>query len=90
MAANSLYDKGIPDRHIYYHWDYVMQKRSPDVHGRPWNDPDRPAQVQYTRDMCPQTLDLLGRVVVMPISQTMSDAHVQSCIQAVKKVTAAL
>ena len=90
MAANSLYDKGIPDRHIYYHWNYVMEKRSPDVYGRPWNDPERPAQVEYTNDMCPQTLDILGRVVVMPISQTMSDAHVESCIKAVKKVTAAL
>jgi len=86
MAAGSMFDKAFPDRHIYYHWDYVMNKRTPDVYGYPWNDPSRPCRVEYTREMCPRTLDLLGRSVVLPLTQVMSDAHVDSCIRAIRKV----
>lgn len=88
MAAGSLFDKGIPDRHIYYHWDYVMEKRSSDVYGHPWTDAARPAQVKYDKDMCPRSIDILGRCVVLPLTQVMSDAHIESCLVALKKVLA--
>jgi len=86
MAAGSVFDKGIPDRHIYYHWDYIMEKRSPDMYGHPWTDAARPCQVEYTRDMCPQSIDILSRTVSIPLTQRMSDAHVDSCICAIHKV----
>ena len=88
MAAGSIFDKGIPDRHIYYHWDYIMEKRSPDVYGHPWTDAARPCQVEYTRDMCPRSIDLLSRTVSIPLTQRMSDRHVDSCICAIAKVMA--
>jgi 8-amino-3,8-dideoxy-alpha-D-manno-octulosonate transaminase len=86
MAAGSLFDKGIPDRHIYYHWDYVLEKRSSDPYGHPWTDAARPCQVTYHHDMCPRSIDILGRCVVIPLTQVMSDAHVESCVVAMKKV----
>ncbi len=90
MSAGSMFDQGIPDRHIYYHWDYIMKKRTPDLNGYPWNDPARPCQVEYSKDMCPQSLGHLNRAVSMPITQVMTDAHVESCIRAVRKVAAVL
>lgn len=84
MAAGSMFDKGIPDRHIYYHWDYVLNKRTPDLHGVPWKD----AQVGYSRDMCPNTVDFLSRTVGIGLTQVMSDQHVDSCIRAIRKVAA--
>jgi len=86
MAAGSLFDKGIPDRHIYYHWDYVMDRTTPDAYGSPWTDKQRPCQVTYRRGMCPATEDILGRTVSIPFTQVMSDAHVESCIHAVHLV----
>lgn len=88
MNAGSLFDKGIPDRHIYYHWDYIMEQRTPDAYGSPWTDRERPCQVQYHPGMCPQTDDLLARTVSIPFTQVMSDAHVESCIRAVHLVVA--
>jgi 8-amino-3,8-dideoxy-alpha-D-manno-octulosonate transaminase len=90
MEAGSMFDQGIPDRHIYYHWDYVMKKRTPDLYGYPWNDPSRPCHVEYTPDMCPRSLSYLGRTVVLPLTQVMSDRHVESCIRAVRQVHAGL
>ncbi|MCX5660176.1 MAG: DegT/DnrJ/EryC1/StrS family aminotransferase [Planctomycetota bacterium] len=86
MAAGSMFDQGFPDRHIYYHWDYIMQKRTPDLHGYPWNLTD----VKYTPDMCPQTIHLLSRAVAVSLTQVMSDAHIDSCAVALKKVAAGL
>jgi len=86
MAAGTTFSKGIPDRHIFFHWDYVMAKRTSDLHGRPWNDPDRPVNFEYTKDMCPKSLEWLNRAVSCSITQRMSDEHVDSCCVALKKV----
>lgn len=86
MAAGSIFDEGIPDRHIYYHWDYILEKRTPDRNGYPWQGAQPHCQVEYTRQMCPRSIDLLSRTVVIPINQRMSDAHVASCAAALRKV----
>ncbi len=86
MAAGSVFDKTIPDRHIFCHWDYIMEKRSPDTYGYPWHDPSRPCQVNYSRDMCPQTMAWLNCAVFIPLTQVMTDEHVTDCARALKKV----
>lgn len=90
MAAGSIFDKTIPDRHIFYYWDYIMDKRSPDIYGYPWNDPSRPCQVSYSRDMCPQTIAWLNRAVFIPLTQVMTDDHVRDCAKALAKVARGL
>ena len=89
IPAGSIYDQGIPDRHIYCHWEYVMQKLSGDAHGWPWTSPRHDASRTYEPDMCPRTLDILGRAVILTISQTFQDQHVDWIIQAIRKVAAA-
>jgi 8-amino-3,8-dideoxy-alpha-D-manno-octulosonate transaminase len=86
MAAGSIFDSGIPDRHIYYHWDYIMNKRTPDVYGYPWRDPNRPCHVEYAKEMCPRSLHHLNRTVAIPLTQVMTDRHVESCIRAIRRV----
>jgi hypothetical protein len=36
--------------------------------------------------MCPRTIDLLGRAVMLPITQIMTDAYVDEVIGAIQKV----
>lgn len=81
MAANN----SIPNRHVYHHWDYILQKRSSDIYGHPWNDAARPCQVTYDKAMCPQSDDLLGRSVNIPLTQRMSDRHISSCINVINE-----
>lgn len=78
--------KQIPDRHVFYHWDYIMEKRSPHLNGFPWNTLDASRKIEYSKDMCPQTMDILNRVFLMPISQGMSDEYVDQVCQAIEKV----
>ncbi|MBI4558795.1 MAG: DegT/DnrJ/EryC1/StrS family aminotransferase [Candidatus Hydrogenedentes bacterium] len=86
VPAGCMYDKGIPDRHIYSFWEYVMTKHSQDRHGRPWTSPLHDSSRTYRPDMCPRTLDILGRAVVLSLSQTYLDRHVEWIIQAIEKV----
>lgn len=90
IPAGCMYDKGIPDRHIYPHWEYVMDKLSHDRHGWPWTSPRHDQSRTYRRDMCPRTLDILGRAVVMPISQRYEERHAEWVVEAVRKVAGAV
>jgi len=90
VPCNSVYDKGIPDRHIYCYWEYVMQKGSGDPQGRPWSSPAHDTSRTYSPDMCPRTLDILGRAVLLPFYQTYEDRHADVMTEAVRKVTALL
>lgn len=90
IPASSIYDKGIPDRHIYCYWEYVMEKHSGDVSGWPWTSPRHDPSRKYSPDMCPRTLDILGRVVVITISHHLEDRHVEWIIEGVRKVAQGL
>ncbi len=89
IPAGSMYDKGIPDRHVYCCWEYVMEQRSADAHGRPWSSPLHDASRRYSPDMCPRTLDILGRTVIISLAQTFEDRHAEWIVQAIRKVALA-
>jgi len=89
IPAGSMYDQGIPDRHIYRFWEYVMGKRSADANGRPWTSPLHDPLRTYSPDMCPKTLDILGRTVTVSLSQTYEDRHAEYIIEAIRKVAKA-
>jgi 8-amino-3,8-dideoxy-alpha-D-manno-octulosonate transaminase len=84
----TIYNREIPDRHIYTAWDYVLEKHTHDPSGWPWTAARRP--IAYQRDMLPQTLDVLGRCVAIPISQHWSDELLEQVVSAVRKVSSAL
>lgn len=81
--------KQIPDRHVFYHWNYIMEKRSPHLNGFPWNALENGRSLEYSKEMCPKTLALLNRVIVMPITQVMSDAYVDEVCRAAEKMAKA-
>src|SRR5947208_4591144 len=66
-GAGTIYDQHIPDRHIYSNWDHILAKKGVTPQGCPFNCPSFPCETEYSKEMCPQTLDLLGRAVALPI-----------------------
>jgi dTDP-4-amino-4,6-dideoxygalactose transaminase len=86
LSAGGMFDKSIPDRHVYPNWTYILEKRTPDAYGYPWNDPSRPCNISYSKEMCPRTLELLSKAVVIPIGQQMSDEYVKEASEALIKV----
>jgi len=82
VACGTRFSRQIPDRHVFFHWDYIMEKRTPHANGFPWNS----TSVEYTKEMCPRTVEWLERVIVFLITQRMSDAFVDQTCEAIQKV----
>ena len=90
VEAATVYNDGFPDRHIYAYWDSILEKRSHHPSGYPWNDPNYKGEVEYSKDMCPQTLDILGRCVRFDFNMNMTVEHARLMARALNKVDAAL
>ncbi len=89
-SVATIYNDGFPDRHIYSYWDGILEKRSPHPTGYPWKDPAYKGSVEYSKDMCPQTLDLLGKSIRFDFNMNMSVEHAKLMAKALNKVDAAL
>ena len=90
VSAGTVYNEGFPDRHIYRYWNSILQKHSPHVSRYPWSDPQYKGNVEYSRDMCPQTLSILSRTLRFGFNVNMHDTHARLLAAAVNKVDAAL
>jgi dTDP-4-amino-4,6-dideoxygalactose transaminase len=84
VSNGTMYDGAIPDRHIYPNWDYVMEKRTSDPYGWPWTAARR--EIEYTPDMCPRTLDILGRCLSLSITPKWTETQINGVIEAIRKV----
>ncbi|MGQ9629353.1 MAG: DegT/DnrJ/EryC1/StrS family aminotransferase [bacterium] len=90
IKNGTIFNKEIPDRHIYYYWDYVMNKISRDRHGCPWTCQFYKGNVKYSRDMCPQTLDYLGRTIAIFLGQKLEFEDADLIVKGIRKVAKAL
>lgn len=87
VAASSVYSAGIPDWHIYHHWKHVIEKKTSSAACCPYECPHHKAEpVEYAPDMCPNALELLGRVVTMDIPAQMTAEDSEMIAKAIRKV----
>jgi dTDP-4-amino-4,6-dideoxygalactose transaminase len=87
-GADVLYDPDDVDYHIYPHWAPIMHQRAWSSEGGPWRW--HAGDVRYEPDMCPRSLDLLGRAVHLNISPDLSAAQVEEVAEALSKVLEAI
>ena len=85
-----MYDNTIADRHIYRNWDYVLAKRGATAMNCPWSCGAYKGSVEYGPDMCPRSLDYLGRAISIAISQQMGPEHADKIAAGVQKVARSL
>ncbi len=75
------------DRHIYSNWDPVLARRGSyhpalNAFQRPEN---AASKVEYSKDMCPRTLDLLSRAVFIGLRPDSSAAQIRKKIDGCKR-----
>jgi 8-amino-3,8-dideoxy-alpha-D-manno-octulosonate transaminase len=87
VDAFVLYRPDNVDYHIYAHWSPILGQRTWSANGGPWRWHE--GKVDYSPDVCPRTLDLLGRAVHLDVSPDLSDQNVAEIIAAVNKVLSA-
>ena len=87
-GASVIYGPDRVDYHVYADWTPVMEQRVWSERGGPWRW--HHGEIGYSKDMCPQSLDLLCRAVHLDISPDMSRYDVEALSEAVIKVLEAL
>jgi 8-amino-3,8-dideoxy-alpha-D-manno-octulosonate transaminase len=87
VDTSVLYRPEVVDYHIYAHWSPILGQRTWSANGGPWRWHE--GKVEYSPDMCPRTLDLLGRAVHLDVSPDLSDQNVAQIVEAVNKVLSA-
>jgi len=78
------------DYHIYPFWYPVLNKKSLSATGWPFVPPLYQGSVTYAPDMCPRSLDLLGRTVHLDVNPLYTDEDVTEIIDGLRKVTYSL
>jgi len=84
IPASHLYQPDRPDYHVYAHWAGVMEMRTWTPDGGPWRWAKR--EMNYHPEMCPRTLDLLGRTVSMNVDLNWNNEDVEEVLDGMTRV----
>jgi len=90
VGAACIFDKGIPDWHIYAHWKHIIEKVTATPEGCPYTCPHYGKTVEYSEDMCPNTLDYLSRSIHIDIPPQMTDEDCDMVAKGIRKVVRAM
>jgi len=83
IGASDMYRPDRVDYHVYPHWGPILAQRTWSAQGGPWR---WGAPMEYRLDMCPHTLDLLGRAVHLNVNPLLTDEDVEETIIGLNKV----
>ena len=87
IDAGGIFDNTVPDWHIYAHWKHIMDKVTPTKEGCPYTCPYHKGKpVEYTRDMCPKTLEYLSRSVHLDIPAQLTEEDCDMIVKGIGKV----
>jgi 8-amino-3,8-dideoxy-alpha-D-manno-octulosonate transaminase len=88
VEGKVLYTEGAHDWHVYSWWRDILAKRTWNRQRFPFNVARR--EIEYSADMCPRSLELLSRAVLVNVPPQMTDDDVDETGQALEKVITAL
>jgi 8-amino-3,8-dideoxy-alpha-D-manno-octulosonate transaminase len=83
-----MYSPGEVDYHVYSHWAPILNQRTWSARGGPWRG--HPRKIVYSADMCPRTLDWLGRAIHIDISPELDATAVEEIAEGIQKVLEAV
>jgi len=67
VPAGGIYDHKVRDWHIFTYWEHILDRKHVAPDGLPWSAVPADELPRYSREMCPRTLDLLGRAIMIDI-----------------------
>jgi dTDP-4-amino-4,6-dideoxygalactose transaminase len=84
IGAGIMYSPDGLDYHVYAHWVPILNRRTWTDAGGPWRWAQR--EIEYHKDMCPRSLDLLGRAVHLNVSPLLTNEEVEETVEGLNKV----
>jgi dTDP-4-amino-4,6-dideoxygalactose transaminase len=86
VPAGGIYDSKIRDWHIYGYWEHILDKKAVAADGLPWSAVPEGELPKYSQDMCPRTLDLLSRAIMVDINYNYSEDDCVAIAGGINKV----
>lgn len=86
VPAGGVFDSKIRDWHIYYYWEHILDMKTVSEDGLPWSGVPKQELPKYSRDMCPQALDLLSRAIIVDIDYNYSNEDCDAIAHGINKV----
>jgi len=86
VPAGGIYDSKIRDWHVYNYWEHILDKKAVARDGLPWSAAPAAELPKYSRDMCPRTLDLLSRAILLDINFNYSARDCSAIALGINKV----
>jgi 8-amino-3,8-dideoxy-alpha-D-manno-octulosonate transaminase len=90
IPAGGIYDSKVRDWHVYYYWEHILNKKSVAPDRLPWSAVPESELPKYSQDMCPRTLDLLSRAILVDINYNYSDSDCAAIANGINKVLRAM
>lgn len=84
IGASTLYSPDSLDYHVYAHWVPIINQRTWTADGGPWRWAQR--EIKYHPEMCPRSLDLLGRAVHLNVSPLLTNEDVEETVEGLNRV----
>ena len=84
IGAGTMYTPDSLDYHVYAHWVPILEKRTWTAAGGPWRWAQR--EIDYHPEMCPRSLDLLGRAVHLNVSPLLTNEDVEETVEGLNRV----
>ncbi|MCM8759856.1 MAG: DegT/DnrJ/EryC1/StrS family aminotransferase [Candidatus Omnitrophica bacterium] len=83
----STHDTAVRDWHVYRYWEHILEKKTATNEGCPYTCPYYKGKIpDYSPEMCPNTLDYLGRSLFVGISPVYTDLECQQIADGINKV----
>jgi 8-amino-3,8-dideoxy-alpha-D-manno-octulosonate transaminase len=90
VDAGCIFDKGVPDWHVYAHWKMIMDKVTATPEGCPYTcSYYKGPTPNYSPDMNPNTLSILGKTIHIDIPAQMTEQDCDMIATAIQKVAKA-
>lgn len=90
VPAGGIYNSKIRDWHIFSYWEHILDKKTVASDGLPWSAVQADELPRYSRDMCPRTIDLLSRAIMVDIDYNYSDRDCTAIAGGINKVLRAI
>jgi 8-amino-3,8-dideoxy-alpha-D-manno-octulosonate transaminase len=88
IGASLMYERERRDLHVYAHWTPILNKTSWGGNASPWTLAQR--EIEYDHDICPRSLELLGRAVHLNVSPMLTNEDVEETVEGLNRVLNAL
>lgn len=86
VPAGGIYDSKVRDWHVYNYWQHILEKKSVAADNLPWSAVPENELPKYSKDMCPRSLELLSRAILIDVDYNYSDEDCSAIADGINKV----